>query len=255
MKWITFAAIAGALATLNASHAADFSAGIGAEYTTGKYGGTESTDMLYVPFGVKLESGAWVFKASIPYIHLSGPANVVGAGGDVIALPDANAGRRTESGPGDIVTSAFVNLLDERNAGFGMDVGAKVKLGTADETKGLGTGENDWSLQADFFKPLGALTAFATLGYRWYGDPPGIELRDVPYGALGATYKLSGGSSVGAAYDYRPHISPGGAAVSEASLFWSVRPSPQWKLQIYGIVGFDDASPDAGVGALLEHRF
>jgi hypothetical protein len=47
----------------------------------------------------------------------------------------------------------------------------------------------------------------------------------------------------------------GGGKVSEATLFWSNRLSPQWKLQVYGVVGFADASPDAGIGALLERRF
>jgi len=41
--------------------------------------------------------------------------------------------RRTESGLGDIVASAFYNLRDERSTGLGIDVGAKVKLPTADE--------------------------------------------------------------------------------------------------------------------------
>jgi hypothetical protein len=237
------------------SAAAQTSVGIGAEYTSGKYGGTESTDTLYVPVVVKHETGPWVLKATIPYIHVSGPGNVVGAGADRVTLPGAGAARRTESGIGDIVASAFYNLRDERSTGLGVDVGLKVKLPTADEAKGLGTGETDYALQADFFKPLGQTTVFGSLGYRFYGDPPGVDLRNVPYGAVGASYRMSQDTSVGVAYDYRPRIVSGGSAISEATAFWSQRMSREWKLQLYGVVGFSDASPDAGVGMLVERRF
>jgi hypothetical protein len=238
------------------SAAAQTSLGTGVEYTTGKYGGTEKTDTLYVPFVAKHETGPWILKATIPYLRISGPANVIGAGADRVTLPGAAAGRRTESGLGDVVASAFYVLRDERSNGLGIDVGVKVKLPTADEAKGLGTGKTDYSLQADFFKPLGgAVTAFGSLGYRWYGDLAGVDLRNVPYGAIGASYRMSADTTIGAAYDYRPRITSGGSAISEATAFWSQRLTGQWKLQLYGVVGFSDASPDAGIGALLDYRF
>ena len=58
--------------------------------------------------------------------------------------------------------------------------------------------------------------------------------------------------SIGVAYDYRPHIVEGGGKVSELTAFWSNRLTQQWKLQVYGVVGFADASPDAISRALAE---
>ena len=110
-------------------------------------------------------------------------------------------------------------------------------------------------MQLDFFKPFDATTLFGSIGYRIYGDPPGANLRDVPYASIGVSYRMSQQQSVGVAYDYRPHIVDGGAKVSELTAFWSQRMSPEWKLQVYGVIGFADASPDAGIGALLERRF
>src|SRR5262245_25206745 len=234
---------------------AQTSVGVGVEYTTGKYGATQSTDQLYVPFVVKHETGLWIFKATVPYLRVSGPGNVIGAGPDRIVSPGVDDARRTESGLGDVVASAFYNVLDERKGGLGIDLGFKIKLPTADEQKGLGTGETDYAFQADFFKPFGATTLFGSVGYRIYGDPPGATLRDVPYGSIGVSYRLAGDSSVGAAYDYRPHIVNGGSEISELTAFWSKRMSPEWKFQLYGVVGFSDASPDAGAGVLLERRF
>src|SRR5918999_5187778 len=161
--------VATALASLAivGNAAAQVSIGAGADFTTGKYGGSESTDTLYIPFIFKYETGPWVFKATVPYIRISGPANVIGAGAERITLPGTDAERRTETGLGDIATSAFYNLLNENQSGIGLDVGVKLKVPTADEEKRLGTGELDYALQADVIKPFGNFTAFGSLGYRF----------------------------------------------------------------------------------------
>lgn len=278
--------LAAALLALGATDAsAQLNVGAGAEFTTGKYGTTESTNQLYIPFTAKLEASRWTFKATVPYLVVSGPANVIGGGEDRVPVGNSGSGsggsgsggsgsgggsggsgggsssssnddgQRTASGLGDIVTSASYRLLDESSSAIGLDIGGRIKFGTADVAERLGTGEDDFSVQADLYKPFGDFAAFATLGYRWYGDPPGIELRDVPYWALGASYRLAGGGTIGVAYDYRPHIVAGGAEISEATLYWSKRFSREWRMQLYAIVGFSDGSPDAGIGTFFDYRF
>ena len=227
----------------------------GADYTTGKYGATQSTDILYIPFTTKYETGPWTAKLVVPWIHITGPANVVGAPGDTVVLAGGNSGRRTESGLGDVVASAFYNVLNERNAPFGLDLGGKVKFGTADENRGLGTGKNDYSLQADLFKPLGAMTPFGSIGYRKYGDPAGIDFKNVVYWSAGASYKMSQPTSVGVAYDFRPAIIDGGSHVSEGTFFVSHKLNADWKLQAYAVKGFSTGSPDWGLGGVLAYSY
>jgi hypothetical protein len=229
--------------------------GAGAEYSSGKYGGTEKTEIWYVPFTAKYETGPWALRLAVPYIRITGPGNVVGAGADRVVLPNVSTARRTDSGLGDVVGSAFYNLLNDKSSGLGMDIGAKVKLPTADKDKGLGTGKADYSLQADFFKPIDALTLFGSVGHRWYGDPAGVDLKNVFYGSVGGSYRMSGDTSVGLAYDYRPRIVSGGGEVSEATAFVSQRISSNTKLQFYGVAGFGKASPDFGIGAVLNYGF
>jgi hypothetical protein len=229
--------------------------GGGAEYTTGNYGGTQKTEIFYLPFTAKFENGPWTLRATAPYIRITGPGNVLGVGADRVTVPGGGGQRRTESGPGDIVTSIFYTALSESRPPFGLDVGAKVKFGTAERDKGLGTGKTDYSVQADLFKPLGAITAFGSLGYRWYGDPPGINFRNVPYYALGAAYRVSKETTAGAVYDYRPRVVDRGSALSEATLYLSQRLAGNWKAQVYGVVGFADASPDWGAGFTLTYTY
>src|SRR6185369_8281596 len=134
--------------------AAQTSVAIGAEYSTGKFGGTETTDTLYIPVVIRHETGPWVLKATVPWLRVTGPGNVIGAGGDRVVVPGATVARTTESG-------------------LGLDLGAKVKLPTADDQKRLGTGELDYAVQLDFFRPIDATTLFGSIGYRVYGDPAG----------------------------------------------------------------------------------
>jgi hypothetical protein len=236
----------------SAVHSGGLTLGAGAEYTSGKYTDTETTEMLYFPFFGRYESGPWITKVTVPFIWIEGPSNVVGTGEDVVVLPGSGE-RRTDAGLGDVVASAFLNLLHESDSFIGIDIGAKVKLGTADES--IGTGELDYAVQTDLFKPLGSNTLFASLGHRWYGDPPGSELRNVFYGSLGVSRRFSPETSGGIAYDYRPSIVPNGGEISELTAFWSHRVSPRLKLQPYALIGFGEASPDFGAGAQIAYLY
>ena len=229
--------------------------GVGAEHSSGKYGGTQTTDILYVPFFGKHETGPWAFRLTVPFIRITGPGNVVGAGADRVTLPGGSATRRTKSGLGDIGGSAFYNVVKERNASFGLDLGAKVKLGTADKDKGLGTGATAYAVQADLFKPFGALTTFGSLGYRHYGNFPGLDERNVFYESIGGSYRVSSETSAGLAYDYRPRITVGGSPISEATAFVPQRLSRDLKMQLYAVKGFSDGSPDFGLGVVFSYRY
>src|SRR6266852_2456897 len=168
-----------------------FSLSTGFDYSSGKYGTSSSTDILYIPVSVKYETDRTWFKLIVPYLRISGEGNVV-FGGDGSPVVLNNTGiRRTDSGLGDVVASAFGTLIPEAGNLPWIDLGVKIKFGTADDTKGLGTGKNDYSLQADVTKTYDKFTAFVTLGYKWVGDPPGFALNNVLYGGVGGAYKFA----------------------------------------------------------------
>ncbi len=244
-----------ALALSGGARAEGLTLGTGFDYTSGRYTGSEDTQILYVPFIARYETGPWTLRATVPFIRIEGPGNVVGAGADRVTLSGGSRERHSESGLGDVVLSAFYGVLSERRSAIGLELGAKLKLGTADETRGLGTGKEDWSLQADLFKPLGALTLFGSLGHRWYGEPAGIELKDVTYWSLGGASRLSAQASAGLAYDYRPAVTRGGGEISELTAFLTRRLSREWKVQPYVVAGFGKASPDWGAGAQVAYSY
>src|SRR6266436_7323305 len=69
-----------------------FSLTTGVDYSTGKYGGTASTDILYVPLTAAYEMDKWLFKLTVPYIMVTGPGDVVR---DIGIVKNKAARRRT----------------------------------------------------------------------------------------------------------------------------------------------------------------
>lgn len=221
----------------------------GIDYSTGKYGASEKTETLYMPFGVKYETTEWTLRATIPYVETSGPSSVSGAGADRINLENGQSTRKRESGLGDVVLTASWSALQQ--GPWLVDLGTKVKLATADDSKGLGTGKNDVSVQTEVYRALDKHTLFGTLGYKKMGDPDGIDLRDPFYASLGWSFRASPASAVGLSYDYRQKILDSGAPVREVTGFVTHKLDTNWKLQGYLVSGYSNASPDFGGGVFV----
>ena len=254
------------IALLSAGAAtADTTVSVGIDYATGDYGGSENTDTLSIPVGIKYETGAWTLRASLPYVRAEGIYNRDQAVVlDDNGKPDDNGGgagaggateKRTESGIGDLTVGAYYTLINNPN-GYGLDLGGKAKLATADKKKTLITsGENDYSIQADVYRSLPNVALFATLGYTIKGEPSGVSYKNPLYTSLGFSMPLPSGHTAGAAWDYRQKITSGGDPVSELSAFYSIKLAANNKLQLYLVKGLSDGSPEFGGGAVLSHRY
>jgi hypothetical protein len=135
-----------------AVHAADsqFSVTLGADFSSGYYGSPTKTETWAVPLSLKYRTGDWNFRLPTAWLHVQGNGSVTPEGGPINA---AGNGVTTE-GMGDLTARVTYNLLDERSNWVGLDLSGKIKFGTASESKALGTGKNDYSLQAGFFKPI-----------------------------------------------------------------------------------------------------
>lgn len=242
------AAVIGLL--LTPVHAAETTVSIGIDYNTGDYGGSESTDIVYVPLILKYETGPWIGKLTVPYIRITGPGDVIP---DIGRVGPGTATRRTEQGLGDVVASLTRAVYSGQN--LLLDATGKIKFATADEDRNLGTGENDYSAQVDAYMPAGRVTPLATLGYRVLGDPPGVNLDNVFHASAGFTYAVDTRTNAGAIFDYREASSARAEARRELLLFVSGKPQPGWSLQGYAVRGFSDDSPDWGVGLIVSRAY
>ena len=225
----------------------------GFDYSSGTYGGSQSTDILYIPFIGKYELEQWVFKLTVPYIRVTGPGTVIPGVGTV-------AGRSTvpittESGLGDVVAAATYAFDMGDASAPALDLTAKIKFGTADENKGLGTGENDYSVQVDIYKTFDRITGFGTLGYSILGSSPSIPLNNVFYGAVGASYKFNDEVSGGLSLYLRQAPSSTSGDQADLTAFVTYKFDPLWKLQGYVLTGLANGSPDWAIGALIGRSF
>jgi hypothetical protein len=223
----------------------------GFDASTGEYGTGEETDTVYVPFGVSRQSGNWTLKANSAWVSIDG-GSVIGGGDSGIVVPGGQP--FDESGVGDTWLNATYALQSfPSDLGY-LDLSAKLKVPTADEDKGLGTGEVDYTVQADFFKPMGNWTPMVSLAYKVKGEPDGVDLDNVLYASVGTAYRVSSVTSFGAMVDYQEASVTSADNAQELFAYWSQKVSSDWQFMLYGYAGFSDGSPDQGLGIQLSYR-
>jgi hypothetical protein len=254
------------------AHAEDgFSFGIGADYSSGDYGSDITTTILSVPVSAKYTTGDWIFRGSLPWMHVDGDANVIPGLGSVNNTNPSGRGRGNGNGngggggtptePTSGVTSGIGDLrlaatyAVPLQGAWGVDLTGNVKIATADEDKSLGTGANDYGVAVDVFRSVGeATTVFGGIGYTMLGDSDFIEVDSVFNGNVGFSRKF-GASSAGLVYDYRQPTTEDADQRSEITGFVSFPTSDAGKLQLYGVAGLADGRPDWGAGVYYNMGF
>lgn len=227
-----------------------FSAAVGLDYSSGDYGTGTTSEIWYVPVIGKYETGPMTYKVTVPWLRITNPE--VGPNGD----PLPGGCHDVESGMGDTVASAGYALLDGSDGGGVLvDLIGKVKFPTADEDQCLGTGETDYSAQIDLAKAFGPVTGFATLGWKKFGDPPDTDFDDPIYTSIGFAVPVAARTSAGASYDWRQKVVSTGSQIQELTLFVTHKLNQEWKIQLYAVKGYSDASPDGEGGMVLYHTF
>src|SRR5438552_1186835 len=180
----------------------ELSLGSGVNYTSGTYGGSASTHILTIPFSARYERDAWTLRASVPYLRITGPGNVipgvgpiatVSAVGNSVGLPllggstASQTSSKTVAGLGDATAAAtYTFYTSDKTAGVGLT--GRVKFATGDETQALGTGSTDKGLQLEGFRRFGRNTFFGVAGYTFFGGSPIAEFHNLANFGLGASH-------------------------------------------------------------------
>jgi len=230
---------------------ADLRFSTGVEYSTGKYGGTDDIEEVYVPFTFRAGFERIGLRITMPWLSVTAPEDTVITDPGAEPLPGSGA-TVTDSGLGDVMGAlTLYDLYVSDSADFVVDVTGKIKFATADEEKGLGTGENDYTLQFDAYKFFDRLSLQGTAGYRLRGDPPGVDLDDVLIASVGGAYLTSSDTLVGMYFDYRQSSISGADDIQELSAFASFRLGRAWRMELYAFTGLTDSSTDFGGGILF----
>jgi hypothetical protein len=211
----------------------------------------------------KFTTGAWSFKASLPWVRVAGDPNVLPGLGEIENGNPRGRGRGNPGAPPDEpVEGTASGLGDLRLAAtyafdtggpLGVDLTANAKIATADEDDGLGTGANDYGLALDLYRDFDGTTVFGGVAYTALGDSDYIDVDSVFGANLGVSRKLGIGN-LGGAYDWRQAASDDADDRSELSVFYSV-PAGAGKWQVYAVKGLSDGSPGWGGGLGYTHAF
>jgi hypothetical protein len=169
----------------------------GYEYDSGLAG---DTTQQFIPFAARLEYGAFAVSVATSRVSIEGEYVVGGFSipglsaarleaalarinerlGSSVTLADIADLSLDTSGVGDTLVSLSYTWFDpDRWLPF-IELTTSVKLPTASAQKRIGTGETDWILQVDLAKPIGRVTPFASLAYRFNGGPISLGQRSVP---------------------------------------------------------------------------
>jgi hypothetical protein len=218
------------------------------DYAEGKYGEPEKSYAWTMPLIVRHRTGALGLRLYVPYIRATGTAAAGGDRGTFV--------RQTQEGLGDVVTTVTYDIYGTPGAGPVVSLGAKAKLAPPGETKDLiTTGKNDYSLLLDLGLPTGPVTWYGSIGHTKKGDPEDVDFRNPWFSSMGFRHRLSDQTTWGLNYDYRQRLTPFGDPVREATLFFEHRLDSRYKIDVYVLRGYSDASPDLAVGATLSTRF
>ena len=217
---------------------------VGYDYSSGTYGTSDTTEIMYVPLTATLEIGRWSLQSTIPYLRISGPAGFVQGPNGPIQTTSGES-----DGLGDIVLRGSYFLPALTNWMPFIELIGRVKFPSASRSAGLGTGEYDAGVETELSWALfPRFTPFVDGGYRYLGSPPGFELDNVFVGSVGGTYRLLDVLNIGLLLDYQQAASSTTGERLELVPYATWKIDDHWSLDVYTTAGLASGSPDVGVG-------
>jgi hypothetical protein len=260
--------------TLSRAETSRFSIGTGVDYRTGDYGTDDSFDSFTIPVILNYyPSARFDFEVFIPYLYQSSSTTVLAGGDRVISVDRNGRGRRatsttteivetteedvesSESGLGDISLTAGYTFLHQDGMRPNARLYAYLKIPTADEDKGLGTGKFDYGAGLE----LSAWKDF------WYGKIAGggvfqgehadWELKDYATfeGELGRQFTNRVYGSLSAWGATEP--SEDSSSLLEIRINNTLWLSSQWSAESYLGKGLTSGSADFSAGIKLYRHF
>ena len=146
----------------------------------GRFGTKHTIGIFYDPTFLQYQTATLRLKLTVPYISVSDfPLGATVTNG-TLTTHTSSQKTTTASGLGDIWLAAHATVVPEKGLRPALVPYAKVKLGTASASKGLGTGRNDYEFGLGVNTTIGVnMFPFAHIGYRFVGKPPGQNLQNI----------------------------------------------------------------------------
>ncbi len=253
--------------------ARNWQVGFSPSYLTGDYGTGSTTTITYLPVSVRrlFDNGDLTFI--MPYVCvtsngavtlLSGVPNRVsqngnsgsGTSGKGKKPGNVEPSSSTDCGIGDLIFRGRYYLVDEREWVPTIAVTGRVKIPTADSSRGLGTGEFDEGAGVEVSKKLiGQWRGFADFGYTLIGDPSNLNLRNQWYYDLGVGYDLTKDLLLSMYYEEYRALIAGLSNPRDLLFAVNYKATDALRLNASTLVGLSDGAPDYGLTGGISWRF
>ncbi|NIO59631.1 MAG: hypothetical protein GTN89_10225 [Acidobacteria bacterium] len=222
---------------------------------------TDETALNVLTTRIRYRKGRSEFRLGLPYLHLDGAASLVGGTptGEPSGMPGPPAANpsTSESGPGDVSLRFDYDIIQGSSKRPWVTTLLRFKLPTADEDKGLGSGEADVEGGLLFTQPVGRFSLLLEGRLTKLGDPDGVDYKDVRLASAGLAKQLGTRTQVYGFWEYRSHPIDGREARQSTAIGASRRFGTQgrvrWSAALY--VGLTETSEDWGVQTNLSREF
>jgi hypothetical protein len=255
-----------------------YSAGLGFEFSSGKYGTSTRTDAVYAPLTITASPVDRLgLSLEIPFVYQSngnvlssiaaggmqsrtmkqlaaGMGGATGSGAGMTST-SATGTHQSESGLGDITLKVGYILLPEKDNLPQIRPMVFVKFPSADQNKGLGTGEFDEGFSVEASKWFGDWNPFAEAGYTVQGKSSQLPLKNYLAYNAGVGYQV--------ADNFRPILlvkgssapAEGASSLLEFRLKLKYQFTTRTGMEGYLAKGVTTNSPDYGTGLSVFYSF
>lgn len=218
---------------------------------------TKGDISLTVPFVTAQTDGGVVLVGGVPNEveeDNSGPGS--SSSGSSSLTGQTLGTKNRESGLGDIVLRGRYYLIEEQELTPLVAITGRVKFPTADEGRGLGTGEFDEGFGVELSKTLFTdWIAYLDGGYTFIGDPTGLDLNNQWYYDLGAGYYITNNLLASVFYEEFRALREGNSNPRDFLFSLNLKASSAWRLTTSVLVGVSDGAPDYEFTGGLSYRF
>ena len=260
--------------------------GLTPSYSNGNFGTNTTSEFVYAPLSLRRYFRDGDVTVVIPFVSVTsnGIATLVGGqpiqtlpgrclkkGGteidtdkpECLALLNAGQGVAgqaaqivTNSGLGDIILRGRYYLVEERDYVPLIAITGRLKLPTASEGKGLGTGALDHGYGIEMSKLIGEKwLAFLDGGYNFIGDPDGRELQNQYWYDVGAGYYFSKNLLASVYFEEYRALVPGLVNIRDFFFAMNYKASAAWRFNGGVAVGVSNGAPDYVVSIGTSYRF
>lgn len=226
-------------------------------YTTGDFGTDTTTNTIYVPLTITRYFDFGDLSGTIPYIYQKSGPGVTAIGGRPFQTRGQTAGEtRTAEGLGDMILKGSYFLLKEQQHPFDLSAIGEIKFPTADDNKGLGTGEFDETIGLEAGKSLDEhWRLFTDVYYTFIGEPAGTNLDNEFAFDVGGSYQVSHPTRVSISYSEKTALIDG--RPNPRDLILGLQHKFDQALKAFGdiTIGLSDGSPNFGITAGIGSKF